>query len=136
MKKVIRYVDEDTLEIMERVIDDGVEENAPKDIINLFEQALDCDPDEFSKKYEAMKLAEEEFEKVYAPFKENLIELHSKRNDLPKSVVVGSTKLTYVSPSTRDTIDSKKLKEEEPDLAKKYTKTTNVKASVRLSDAL
>ena len=67
-------------------------------------------------------------------FKENLIELHSKRSDLPKTVVVGPTKLTYVSPSTRNSIDSKKLKEEEPAIAEKYTKTTNVKATIRLEE--
>lgn len=138
MKKVIRYVDEDTLEIMEKVIDDG-KEYADADVDNtvaLFEQALGCDPDEFSKRYTAMKQAEKEFEEVYAPFKENLIELHSQNAGLPKSVVVGTTKLTYVSPSTRSTIDSKKLKEEEPGIAEKYTKTTNVKATIRLEETV
>lgn len=139
MKKVIRYVDEDTLEIMEKVIDDGVEElpeDEAKKMANTFIQALGCDPDEFLKKYLAMKKAENEFEEIYAPFKENLIELHSKRDDLPNTLVIGSIKLTYVSPSTRNSIDSKKLKEEEPDVAKKYTKTTNVKATIRLEDTI
>lgn len=139
MKKVIRYVDEDTLEIMEKVIDDGVKElpeDEAKEMANTFIQALGCDPDEFLKKYLAMKKAENEFEEIYAPFKENLIELHSKRDDLPNTLVIGSIKLTYVSPSTRNSIDSKKLKEEEPDVAKKYTKTTNVKATIRLEDTI
>lgn len=138
MKKVIRYVDEDTLEIMEKVIDDGVTESEETDNIRaLFEQVLgDYDADEFGKRYSALKEAQKAFDEVYEPFKANLIDLHEKHSDIPKSVVVGTAKLTYVSPSTRTSIDSKKLKEEEPDLAKKYTKTTNVKASVRLSDAL
>lgn len=139
MKKVIRYVDEDTLEIMEKVIDDGVEE-LPEDeadnITALFEQALGCEPDEFTKKYDAMKKAEQEFEELYAPFKANLIELHSKHKDLPKSVIVGGTKLTYVSASTRKTIDSKKLKEEEPSIAEKYTKVTNVNPTIRLEGTI
>lgn len=135
MKKVIRYVDEDTLEIIEKVIDDGETELSEEDTSNitaLFEQALGCDADEFARKYKAMKKAEQEFEEVYAPFKANLIELHSKHKDLPKSVVVGGTKLTYVSASTRKTIDSKKLKEEEPSVAEKYTKITNVNPTIRL----
>ena len=41
-------------------------------------------------------------------------------------------KVTYVEPSTRTTIDSKKLKEELPAIAEKYTKTTMVKGSVRI----
>jgi predicted phage-related endonuclease len=51
---------------------------------------------------------------------------------MPKTITIGGTKLTYVSPSIRNTIDSKKLKEEEPELAKKYTKATNVSATVRI----
>lgn len=41
--------------------------------------------------------------------------------------------ITYVEPSTRETIDSKRLKEEHPELAKKYVKTSTVKASVRIT---
>ena len=133
MKKVIRYVDEDTLEIKELIVEDGTTETE-SEIFELFEQALGCETEEFAEKYLAMKKAEKEFEELYTPFKENLIELHSKRNDLPKTVVIGPTKLTYVSPSTRNSIDSKKLKEEEPAIAEKYTKTTNVKATIRLEE--
>ena len=133
MKKVIRYVDEDTLEIKELIVEDGTTETE-NEIFELFEQALGCETEEFAEKYLAMKKAEKEFEELYTPFKENLIELHSKRSDLPKTVVVGPAKLTYVSPSTRNSIDSKKLKEEEPAIAEKYTKTTNVKATIRLEE--
>ena len=133
VKKVIRYVDEDTLEIKELIVEDETTESE-SEIFELFEQALGCETEEFTKKYLAMKQAEKEFEEVYTPFKENLIELHSKCSDLPKTVVVGPTKLTYVSPSTRNSIDSKKLKEEEPAIAEKYTKTTNVKATIRLEE--
>ena len=133
MKKVIRYVDEDTLEIKELIVEDGTTETE-SEIFELFEQALGCETEEFAEKYLAMKKAEKEFEELYTPFKENLIELHSKRSDLPKTVVVGPAKLTYVSPSTRNSIDSKKLKEEEPAIAEKYTKTTNVKATIRLEE--
>lgn len=41
-------------------------------------------------------------------------------------------KITYVEPTTRSTIDSKKLKEELPAIAEKYTKITTVKGSVRI----
>ena len=137
VKKVIRYVDEDTLEIMERVVDDGVSNGEEVDnTVALLEQALGCDAEEFSKRYREFKNAERSFNELYEPFKANLIELHEKHPEIPKSVVVGDTKLTYVSPSTRSSIDSKKLKEEEPAIAEKYTKTTNVKASVRLEETV
>ena len=41
-------------------------------------------------------------------------------------------KITYVEPTTRESIDSKKLKEELPAIAKKYTKVSQVKGSVRI----
>ena len=42
-------------------------------------------------------------------------------------------KITYVAPTTRESIDSKKLKAELPDIAAKYTKTSEVKDSVRIT---
>ena len=41
-------------------------------------------------------------------------------------------KITYVEPTTRTSIDSKKLKEELPAIAEKYTKVSQVKGSVRI----
>ena len=95
---------------------------------------LNCDPEEFYKKYKKYKKAEAEFKELYEPFKENLLQLHELQQDLPGVVVVGGLKLVYVSPSVRTSIDSKKLKEEEPEIAKKYSKTTNVSATFRLEE--
>ena len=125
MKKTVKYVDEDTLEIKETVVDDGTPEYEFKDLASVFEQALGCDPYEFEEKYEKFKKAEAEFNSIYEPFKDNLIKLHQDNKDLPKSVIIGGIKCTYVSPSTR-------LKEEEPELAKKYMKTSNVKPTIRI----
>ena len=41
-------------------------------------------------------------------------------------------KITYVMPTTRETVDSKKLKADLPEVAAKYTKITQVKGSVRI----
>lgn len=41
-------------------------------------------------------------------------------------------KITYVEPTTRSTIDSKKLREDLPAVAEKYTKVSPVKGSVRI----
>ena len=139
MKKIIRYVDEDTLEIIEKVIDDGVEElpeDEANDITALIEQALPCKQDDFAQRYKKYKDAKAEFDAVYEAFKVNLIELHKVKPNLPKSVIIGGAKLTYVSASTRKTIDSKKLKEEEPSIAEKYTKITNVNPTIRLEGTI
>ncbi len=40
--------------------------------------------------------------------------------------------ITYTAPTTRSTVDSKKLKEELPDIFSKYIKTSNVKSSIKI----
>ena len=132
--KTIKVIDEDTLEMKEMTVEEDKEYDSEKLEFDKFKQALPCEPEEFGQKYRAFKKASEEFDKVFIPFKENIIKLHEQSDYLPKTVIVDSVKLTYVSPSTRSTIDSKKLKEEEPELAKKFTKTSNIKATVRLEE--
>lgn len=41
-------------------------------------------------------------------------------------------KVTYKKPSVRTTVDSKKLKEELPEIYNEYTKTSNVSSSISL----
>lgn len=50
-----------------------------------------------------------------------------------KSFENEDVKFTYVAPTTRTTIDSAKLKKEMPDVAAKYSKTSNVSASVKIT---
>ena len=139
--KTIKVIDEDTLEMRDMVVEDGEEvmtgtlsEEDAEELANIYRQALPCEPDDFASRYNKYKTAKAEFDAVFDAFKVNLIELHKVKPDLPKSVIIGGVKATYVSPSTRTSIDSKKLKEEEPELAKKFAKTSNVKATVRLEE--
>ena len=141
MKKKIIKIDEDTFEITEMYVDvedEEVKDEAVGDAITDFADALrqalnGCTPEEFYQKYREMKKAEADFKEIYEPLKAEVIRLHETAS-LPKNVIVGGAKLTYVSPSVRNTIDSKKLKEEEPELAKKFTKSTNVAATVKIED--
>ena len=50
-----------------------------------------------------------------------------------KSFENEDVKFTYVAATTRTTIDSTKLKKELPDVAAKYSKTSNVSASVKIT---
>lgn len=99
----------------------------------LIRTKLNCNPIEFVEKYDAFKKAEKEFYDIFTPFKESLLEMH-KTTDLPKSIAIGKIKATYVEPSIRTILDSKKLKEEEPELYKKFIKTTEVSATLKLSE--
>ena len=50
-----------------------------------------------------------------------------------KSFENEDVKFTYVAATTRTTIDSTKLKKDLPDVAAKYSKTSNVSASVKIT---
>jgi DNA (cytosine-5)-methyltransferase 3A len=50
-----------------------------------------------------------------------------------KSFENDKVKFVYVAPTVRSTIDSKKLKAEMPEVAEKYSKTSNVSASVKIT---
>lgn len=106
-----------------------------EELKDLIQSILNCEPEEFYKKYKKMKKAEEDFHKLYDPFKKSLVQLHDEYKDIPNTVIIGGVKATYISPSIRTSIDSKKLKEEEPDIAKKFSKQTSVSASVRIEEA-
>lgn len=70
----------------------------------------------------------EEQEKL---MKEKLLQAMEKHG--VKSFENAKVKFMYVAPTTRTTIDSKKLKADHPDIAKAYSKTSNVSASVRIT---
>lgn len=113
-------------------INEKVSEKSIEEVRSSVLSVLNCKPEEFAKKYNDYKIAKAEFEEIFEPVKDVMLLIHKDKPELPSSVVIGGVKLTYVSPSTRTSIDSKKLKEEEPELAKKFTKTTTVSASVRI----
>lgn len=114
------------------------QENTPQEVDEVYrgaiKNALGCEPEEFAKAYKNYKKAEAKFKDLYDPFKKNLLGLYKEISEFPKSIYVSDIKLTYVAPSTRKTIDGKKLKEEEPEVAEKYTKSTNVEATLRLDE--
>lgn len=50
-----------------------------------------------------------------------------------KTFESGNVRISYIAPSTRETIDSARLKKEMPSVAKEFTKTTETKASLRIT---
>lgn len=64
-------------------------------------------------------------------FKEELLEL-MEQNNFKESFEVKGMKVTYKKPSQRTTLDSKKVKEELPDVFEKYSKTSDVKSSISI----
>lgn len=86
--------------------------------------------EQFLQDFKKLAKAKLEFEKlekkVKDEFKEKMEEYGIKKFDNELFTV------TYVAPTTRQSIDTKKLKELHPRIAKKCTKTSDVKSSVRI----
>ena len=74
-----------------------------------------------------MKLLKEKVDKV----KETLYSTMEKEG--VKTVDRGKLKITYVAPSSRTSVDSKKLEKEEPEIYKKYVKTTTVEGNIKIT---
>lgn len=63
-------------------------------------------------------------------YKENLLKEMEEKNVL--KIDTEELLISYVTPSTRETLDSKKLKEDLPDIYDLYVKFTDVKSSLRI----
>lgn len=59
--------------------------------------------------------------------------LEAMKTQSIKSFENDALKITYIEPTTRETIDSKRLKEERPEIAEQYKKISKVKDSVRIT---
>ena len=75
---------------------------------------------------EQAKQAEEELENL----KGFLIK--AMRNNGVKKYETDNLVITYVAPTARKTIDSERLKKELPDIAQEYSKSSEVKETVRI----
>lgn len=90
--------------------------------------------EELEELMQEIKIKEDELnlmkEKVYK-VKETLYSTMGKEG--VKTVDRGKLKITYVAPSTRVSVDSKKLQKEEPEIYKKYVNTTTVAGSIKIT---
>lgn len=78
---------------------------------------------QFEKQALEMKLKQDEL-------KQKLLEAMEENNITNWETPNGEIKVSYRKPSTRTILDSKRLKEELPDIHEEYSKTTAVKSSI------
>ena len=71
-----------------------------------------------------------ELEKSIEPIREQIKVEMEKRGIL--SLNAGDVSITYVSPTTRETFDTKRFKAENEELYDQYKKTSEVKSSIRI----
>lgn len=94
--------------------------------------ARDLVPKDFAKKYKQMKKMQEEINATEDIIKQKLLEMFESIPGLEtNTVTVDGLSFTYVGPSKRKVVDTKKLQEEHPDIYKKCQKESNVKSSIR-----
>ena len=100
-------------------VDLGVSEEELEDLEELMQ--------EIKVKKEELKVLEDKVGKI----QDILYDTMGKEG--VKTVDRGKLKITYVAPSTRVSVDSKKLQKEEPEIYKKYVKTTKVAGSIKIT---
>lgn len=71
-----------------------------------------------------------ELEKSIEPIREQIKAEMEKRGIL--NLKLGNVSISYVAPTKRETFDTKRFKAENVDLYKQYTKTSEVKSSIRI----
>ena len=114
---------EDVCQEMEEKCEEQVE--APDEIINLESKVPDVIK-AISDICTQKKQLEEQEKKMREALQEAMEKFGVKKFE--NDVIA----VTYVAPTTRTSIDSAKLKKEQPDIAQKYSKTSNVSASVKI----
>ena len=77
----------------------------------------------------AQKSAKETAEK----YRQQLYELMEQQGIASWETLDKSMLVTRVAPSTKNTIDSAKLKADMPEVAEKYSKTSNIKGYVKIT---
>lgn len=114
---------------------DGINETYSNDENNaLASVAKDLIPKEFAKRYKALKKAQEELNEMENLVKTKLLTAFESIPDREiNKIDVDGISFTYVAPSKRKSVDTKKLQEEEPEIYKKFLKESNVKSSIRIN---
>lgn len=77
-----------------------------------------------------LKSKQENLENINKEIKEKILATMEENGE--KKFENEFISITYVASTTRTTIDSKKLKDEQPQIFEQYSKISNVKSSVRI----
>lgn len=134
------YFDDDkkyTLEEFEQRVPREIQIPLVSDLNNktaLDDFAKGIIPEQFAKDYKKMKKLQEELNRTETIIKEKLLTMFESIPDREQnSVSMDGLKFTYVGPTKRKSVDTKKLEEEYPEIYKKVLKESNVKSQIRTS---
>lgn len=114
----------------ETVKDILIEDLSTNDALYEFTRGLI--PQTFAKDYKKLKKLQDELNKVETSIKEQLIKMFEEHPEITtNSVSMDGLKFTYTSSYSKNTIDTKKLQEEYPEIYKKLLKQSTVKSSIK-----
>lgn len=117
---------------------EALKENPKMDAVDFYSISLNEEKNEIAvlanqvEKFEQQLAGYKEIEAQYKQMKDKLYELMMQHK--VKSFETDNYRITLVLPTTSTSIDSKKLKEEMPEVAKKYSKVSNRKGSVKITE--
>lgn len=114
--------------------DDGSEDAWDKALVGIeFKAAVPALPKEIIpvlKQIQELEIQAKAIEAAQKDLKEALLQAMEKHNIKKWDNEVMT--ITYTAPTTRTSIDSAKLKKDLPDVFNEYSKTSNVKSSIRI----
>lgn len=93
---------------------------------------LQCLNEQAIAELETTILAMEKFEMTIKEYKDKILKEMEERN-ISQIKIGKKITISYIAPTTRESIDTARLKKEMPVVASKYKKVSNVKSSVRIT---
>lgn len=125
------FIEKEQIEFTNQMDPECVAQSEENSLVEIAQSMI---PKTFAKKFKQLKKAQDELAAIENDIKEKLKVMFESIPELEtNSVTVDGIKFTYVGPSKRKTVDSKKLQEEYPEIYKKMLKESNVKSSIRTS---
>lgn len=87
---------------------------------------------EISNKIAEFERQMKEIKKQEDELKQNILKEMEEKGILSLRDEVNGLLISYIAPTERETLDSKRLREEQPDVYDEYIKFTPVKSSIRI----
>lgn len=131
-KKELVNAEQLNVQTKETVKDVLVEDLSTQEAVDNF--VLGIIPEEFVKDYKKIKKLQDNLAKTEVDIKEKLLKMFEEHPEMEgKTVGRDGLTFTYTNSYIRNTVDSKKLEEEHPEIYKKMLKQTKVKATIKTS---
>lgn len=101
------------------------------EIITL-ENGISIIDDERANRIMNLKMIKEQADKQLKSETDQILDEMESKGILKASNEIVGIEVTYIAPSDRESFDSKRLREDNPDLYDEYVKISTVKSSVRI----